>query len=222
MEYFSEPYFLHLIFLSLVLANALSLVLLLPHFPDLKLKIDWVLWKKMINYALPIMVIGIAGMINEMLDRTMLIHWLPVDKAEAARQNGIYGAAYRLAMLMAIFTQTFRMGAEPFFFAQSKNKDAKEIYAQVMQIFVAIGTVFFVGVMVMLYSPTVAKPYTLSGKFFGVDNLDYFEGLVVIPILFIARLLFGMYYNMSIWFKLKDMNYNIIVITMFSATMFVS
>lgn len=179
------------IFLSNLLANALTLVWLLPLVPAWK-GFDTTLWKEMLMYGIPLLFAGLAGMVNETLDRALLKYLLPGTVEARFHALGIYGAVYKLAMLMSLFTQTFRMAAEPFFFQQASRADARQTYARVMQYFVlAAGAI---GLGVLLFMDLV--------KYF-IDPA-YFEGLYVVPILLLANLFLGVYYNQSVWYKLAD------------------
>ncbi|MEY4934283.1 MAG: hypothetical protein RIS64_642 [Bacteroidota bacterium] len=178
------------------IANALSSVLILPFFVKefelMKNGFDAELWKKMFNYALPLIFMGFAGMINETLDRMLLKH-LIVDQSVAEYQTGIYSANYKLSILITLFIQAFRMGAEPFFFAKAKDDDARETYARVMQFFVFVCLTMFLVVMLYL---DIFK-YLIRKK-------AYWDGLNVVPILLAANICLGVYYNLSVWYKLTD------------------
>ncbi len=178
------------VFVSNLIANFITLVLLLPTF-TLKSRFDFSLWKRMMNYSLPLLVAGLAGMVNETFDRAML-KYLIVDKNDAMRQLGIYGANYKISILMTLFIQTFRFAAEPFFFNQSKEKNAKEMYAVIMKYFVLFR--LFIFLLVMLYLHYIQY---FIGK-------DFREGLKVVPILLIANLFLGVFFNLSIWYKLTN------------------
>jgi len=171
------------VFVSNLIANFITLVLLLPTF-TLKSRFDFSLWKRMMNYSLPLLVAGLAGMVNETFDRAML-KYLIVDKNDAMRQLGIYGANYKISILMTLFIQTFRFAAEPFFFNQSKEKNAKEMYAVIMKYFVLFGLFSFL--LVMLYLHYIQY---FIGK-------DFREGLKVVPILLIANLFLGVFFSKS-------------------------
>jgi len=142
-------------------------------------------------YSLPLMVAGFAGMINETFDRILLPR-LVADKATALAQNGIYGACYKLSILMTLFIQTFRYAAEPFFFSHSSNENAKEVYATVMRYFVLACS--FIFLVIMMYMDVVKH-------FVGAE---YRSGIKVVPILLMANLCLGVYYNLSIWYKLTS------------------
>ena len=150
--------------------------------------------KKMALYSAPRVIAGFAGIINETLDRALLKHLLvnnhSLEYAEA--QVGIYSACYKLAMLVTIFLQAYRYAAEPFFFAQAKKENRNEIYSMVMNYF--IGLVCFVFLFV-----------SLNIEFFKyfIQNEAYWVGLDIVPILLLANICLGIYYNQSIWYKLS-------------------
>ncbi|MEO0043962.1 MAG: hypothetical protein RL329_3410 [Bacteroidota bacterium] len=178
------------------IANALSSVLIIPFFVKefelMKNGFDPALWKQMFYYALPLIFMGFAGMINETLDRMLLKHLIP-NQLEAEIQTGIYSANYKLSILITLFIQAFRMGAEPFFFAKAKDADARETYARVMQFFVFVCLTMFLVVMMYL---DIFK-YMIRKK-------AYWDGLNVVPILLGANICLGVYYNLSVWYKLTD------------------
>jgi O-antigen/teichoic acid export membrane protein len=176
------------IFISNLIASAVTLVLLLPEITGIKWAFDTILWKSMMVYSLPLMIAGLAGMVNETMDRLLLKYLLPDDIA--LEQVGIYGACYKVAVLMTIFTQTFRYAAEPFFFSQSKKEDAQSLYAAIMKYFVIACSVIFLGTMVNM-------PWI---QFF--IGPEFRSGLDVVPILLLANLCLGIYFNLSIWYKL--------------------
>lgn len=180
------------IFLANLAASALTLLLLLPEFRKIRWEFDKALWKRMFWYAMPLMVAGFAGIVNEMLDRVLLKYLLPFDLETNQAHLGVYGACYKLSILMTLFTQAFRYAAEPFFFAQSTQSNAKTVYAVVMRYFVAAGILIFLGVMFFI---------DIFKLFIGEN---FREGLFIVPILLLANLCLGIYYNLSIWYKLTD------------------
>jgi O-antigen/teichoic acid export membrane protein len=149
------------------------------------------LWREMLVYGLPLMVVGFAGMINETLDR-IIISYAYSDAQKGLEATGIYGANYKLSILMSLFIQAFRYAAEPFFFNHAKTDDKRTIYASVMNYFVLVCLGLFL--LVTLYID-VFKHFI---------NSNYWEGLHVVPILLIANLFLGIYFNLSIWYKLSD------------------
>lgn len=194
------------IFIANLAASLFTLVFFIPEFITIrKGKFDYLLWKEMLVYALPMMVVGFAGMINETLDRT-LITWFYPDAAIGRSMNGIYGANYKLAILMTLFIQAYRYAAEPFFFAHAKSSDKREIYGKVMNYFVCI--CLFLFLLVNLY-------IDLFKQFIGPD---FRSGIHVVPILLLANLFLGIYYNLSIWYKLSDQTNKGAAISLIGAT----
>ncbi len=180
------------IFLSNVLASIATLILLLPEFRVIRLPFDSAVWSKMMRYAAPLIIVGFAGIINEMLSRTMMKYLLPGTLEENKAQLGIFGANYKLAMLITLFTQAYRYAAEPFFFRHASDADALQTQASVTKWFTAASAV---GMLFILLFLDIIK-YFLGEKFH--------VGLDVVPILLMANLLLGIYYNFSVWYRLKD------------------
>lgn len=196
------------IFISNLFASVITLLLLSPEIITVKWKVDPELWKKMMKYGLPLLVAGLAGMANETLDRVLIPYLLP--EAIAKSQNGIYGACYKIAILMTIFIQAFRFAAEPFFFSHAKEKDAKKTYANIMKYFVIICSVIFLGTMMNMEW----IQYFVGGKFR--------EGLAVVPILLLANLFLGVFINQSIWYKLTGQTGYGAMLTIFGAIITIS
>ena len=178
------------VFISNLVASALTLLLLLPEFRSFNFRFDYALWKKMIVYALPLLFTGLAAIMNELFGRVAMKYILPEDIAE--QQIGIYSASYKIAILMSLFIQAFRYAAEPFFFAQAKEKDAKNSYALVMKYFVITISLVFLGIM--MYLDVILL---MLGE-------NFREGAAVIPFLLIAYICLGIFYNLSIWYKLTN------------------
>jgi len=178
------------IFISNLIASAVTLLLLAPEILKLKLSFDFALWKKMGKYGFPLLIGGLAYVTNEMADRLLLERLLPKDTATA--QVGIYSACYKIAIFMTLFVQAFRYGAEPFFFAQAQKKDAKEQYAIVMRYFIAFTAFIFLSITVFI---DIIKHF--------IQDVAYHAGLDVVPILLLANLFLGMYYNLSVWYKVS-------------------
>ncbi|TVR90193.1 MAG: polysaccharide biosynthesis protein [Saprospirales bacterium] len=181
------------VFVANLFASISAFLLLLPQFADFKPQIDRVLWNKMLVYSSPLIIAGLAGITNEMLDRVLLKHLLPYSLEENERQLGIYAACYKLAVFMALFTQAFRYAAEPFFFQNAKNTRAPDLYAAIGKYFVITGLLAFL--VITLYLDVFQLLLRREG---------YREGLDVVPILLIANLFLGLYYNLSVWYKLTD------------------
>ncbi len=177
------------VFVSNFIASLVTLLMLSPEIIKVQLTFDKELWKKMALYAFPLTIAGMAGMINETFDR-ILLPLLVEDKSTAMQQLGIYGACYKLSVIMMLFIQTFRYAAEPFFFNQSAKEQSREMYAKVMHWFVLICSFIFLSVM--MYMDVVKL-------FIGEE---FREGLAVVPVLLIANLCLGVFFNLSIWYKL--------------------
>jgi O-antigen/teichoic acid export membrane protein len=180
------------VFVSNLVANILTFLMLLPEIFNVKLRFDYQLLKQILKYSAPLLIAGFAGMINETLDRVLLKHLVP-DGLNAMAQLGIYGANYKLAILMTLFIQMFRYAAEPFFFNNKNESNARELYAKATKYFIIAGLIIFLGVM--MYIDVI--------KYF--IDVDYHEGLKVVPVLLLANLFLGIFFNFSIWYKLNDM-----------------
>ena len=180
------------LFLANLFASGLVWLLLLPVYFRLRWQFDAGLWRRMLRYALPLVIAGIAGVTNQMIGAPMLKGLASPDLAYNLAQAGIYGAAAKLAVLMNLFTQAFNYAAEPFFFKLAGETDSKSIYARVAQAFTLVGSLVFLGIMLYL---------EVIQYFLGED---FREGLGIVPILLLANLLLGLFYNFSIWYKLED------------------
>jgi O-antigen/teichoic acid export membrane protein len=182
---------LAMIFISNLIASAVTVIMLIPTFKGIDWNFDKKLWKQMLSYGWPILIAGTAGIINESMDKVFLSEMLPSEIAKG--EVGIYGANYKISIFMTLFIQAFRMGVEPFFFAKAKDKDAKETYAFVMNFFVAIMAMIFLFIMVNL---------DLFKHF--IRNEEMWVGLDVVPILLLANLSLGIYLSLSVWYKVND------------------
>lgn len=178
------------VFLATLIANAVSLLLLSPQIFSINFSLDTDLLKQMLKYTWPLIILGLAGMVNETLDRIILKELVP-DESQGQIDQGIYGACYKIAILMTIFIQAFRFAADPFFFGKSKDKDAKKTYAVVMKYFVIFCLLIFLGTLL-----------NLDWIKYLVDE-PYWAGLKVVPVLLLANLCLGVVYNLAIWYKLS-------------------
>jgi O-antigen/teichoic acid export membrane protein len=187
------------IFISNLIASVVTILLFIPEFFKVKYSFSKALLKQLFIYGFPLLFAGLAGMINEVIDRILLKYLITVPEGVAdghkyvMAQIGIYGANYKLSVLVVLFIQAFRYAAEPFFFSEEKKENAKEIYALVMKYFVIFGLFIFLGIM--LYMDIV--------KYF-LRNEEYWQGLHIVPILLLANLMLGVVYNLSVWFKLTN------------------
>ncbi len=175
-------------FIANLLANIFCIALLSVEFKTMTYVFDKALWIKMFSYSWPLLILGLAGMVNETFDRIVLKYLLPENIAD--HQVGVYSNCYKIAMLMSIFTQAFKYAAEPFFFNSVKNKNSQKTNALVMKYYILFCLFLFLGTMMNLPWIKLA----VSEK--------YRVGLAVVPILLIANLCVGVYFNLSIWYKL--------------------
>ena len=180
------------IFISNLIASALTLLVMLPFYLKLKYSFDPNLWRKMLTYGAPILIAGIAFAINEAFDRILLGRLLP--EGIARFEVGAYAACYRLALFMTLFATAFRMGIEPFFFSHAKEKDARKTYALITKYFVIFGAVILV--VITVFSDLI--------KLIFIPNSAYWEGMVIVPVILIANLFLGIYHNLSVWYKVSD------------------
>lgn len=175
-------------FLANLIANVFSLFLLAKEFIGFSFTFDKALWFQMLRYALPLLIVGLAGMINETFDRIILKKLLPADIG--MHELGVYGACYKISILMTIFIQAFKFAAEPFFFSHAKKEDSRKLNALVMKYFIIFCSFLFLATMMNI----------TWIKYFVSPN--YWAGLQVVPILLLANLFLGIYYNLSVWYKL--------------------
>jgi len=152
---------------------------------------DKALWRRMIRYAWPLLILGIAGILNQTLDK-IIFPYLYSGVDEKA-QLGIYGAATKIAMIMAMITQAFRYAYEPFAFGNAKENDNRETYAKAMKYFIIFTLLAF---LVVIGYMDVLK--------YIIRNHDYWQGLRVVPIVMVAEIMMGVYFNLSFWYKLID------------------
>lgn len=182
------------VFIANLIASGVKFVLLSPYLLNVKLSVDKKLLKQMLIYGSPLLISSLAIIINESADK-ILIKWLLVDKVgvdAATEQVGIYGACYKLSIIISLFIQAFRYAAEPFFFSQEKEKGSKQVYATIMNYFVLVCAVIFLAVMLYL---DVLKHF--------LADPSYWEGLHIVPILLFANIFLGVFYNLSVWYKLS-------------------
>lgn len=199
-KYFSNEFNtkdVRFVFIANFLANVSQILFFGRYFKTWKLpSIDWQTSKSYLLYGLPLMVMGLAGMINEVIDRIVLKFLLPLgfypDKSSLAAV-GIYGACYKLSIFMSLGIQAFRYASEPFFFSKAQDKNSPALYARVMHWFVFVCA----GVLILI-------SLNLDWIQFVLRNPAYREGLIVVPVLLAANLFLGVYYNLSIWYKLTD------------------
>ena len=180
------------VFISNVASSLFTMVLLSGTICRVRPSFDRRLWIKMIGYSFPLLISGMAGTVNEALDRILLKHLLQ-DPDSALAQLGIYGANYKIAVLMTLFIQMFRYASEPFYFGNADKTNARTIFAQVMKYFVIVSLLIFLGVNLFI---------DLFKHFIGNA---FHEGLHIVPVILLANLLLGIFFNLSIWYKLNNL-----------------
>lgn len=192
------------VFISNLVASIMKFMLLLPDMfwegtktamePEFKKRLSKTLLKEMLWYGLPLLVAGLAGIINETIDRIMLKRMLLPVHGEVKTMEivGVYGGVYKISIIITLFIQAFRYAAEPFFFKEEKNKNATQTYARVMNYFVIVCAVIYVFVMLNLHYIKYFTPKT-----------DYWSAFDIVPLLLFANIFLGIYYNQSVWYKLS-------------------
>jgi O-antigen/teichoic acid export membrane protein len=200
---YNPDYKVGYVFIANLISSSATLLMLTPVIRKTKLKFDPGLWYRMVNYSFPLMLAGISGTINDALDKVLIRRLIGED--EGLSIVGKYGAGYKIGVLMALFIQMFRFAAEPFFFERAKQSDAKETYSYVMKYFILVMLIVFIGIN--LYLPGLK--YIIA--------LPYREAIVVVPMISMAYLLYGIYINHSIWYKLNDFTVYAVYITLIGA-----
>ncbi|MFT5755230.1 MAG: O-antigen/teichoic acid export membrane protein [Flavobacterium sp.] len=180
------------IFVANIIASFATFVLLSPSYIKMNWHFDMQLWKKMMQYSLPVMVAGIAFAINETFDRILLDYILPENMAKT--EIGAYSACYKLALFMTLFATAFRLGIEPFFFSHSSNENASKTYAEITKYFVVFGSVILL--VVVVFADVL--------KILIIRDPSYWEAMKVVPLIILANFFLGIYNNLSVWYKLTD------------------
>ena len=191
--FFSYDKLVYYIFVSNLISSAATLLMLLPQLKGFKYTFDKKLWRTMIRYSLPILILGIAGIMNQTFDKMFYPH-LAADRPGCMEELGIYGAVFKIAIVMVMFTQAFRFAYEPFIFAKNKNEggDAKAMYALTMKYFIVTSLLIFMGVMFYIDIVSFLMPPA------------YFKGIHIVPVIMAAEVFFGIIFNLSLWYKLTD------------------
>ena len=181
------------VFIANLVQSIVTLAIVGREFVNFSFKsFDFQLWKRIMGYSWPVMIAGLAGVVNQTLDRQFLKYLLPEE--EARHQIGVYGAVYKIATFITVFRQAYQLGIEPYFFSSFKDKNNHKTYAVLMDIFVICNCLIFMGLMVNLQ--------WISERYLG--NAKYYEGIEIIPFVMLGALFLGIYLNLSIWYKLSD------------------
>lgn len=178
--------------------SVFTLLLLSKEIRQISFNFDKILWKEVMRYSLPLIIVGLGGMINDVLSRLIYRHVVDLPQQQADHELGIFANIFRIALLITIMIQAFRMAAEPFFFNQSKNENAQRTYARVMKFFVIACCFMFLFVGLFLD--------VFRWIFTEMANERWAEGLDVVPLLALGNIFLGIYYNLSVWYKLTNKN----------------
>ena len=175
-----------------------TLLVLSKEIRQVKIRFDFTLWKEVMRYSAPLIIVGLGGMVNDVLSRLIYRHVVDLPQQEADHQLGIFANIFRIALLITIMIQAFRMAAEPFFFNQSKDENAQRTYARVMKFFVIACCFMFLFIGLFLD--------VFRWIFLTFANPRWTEGLEVVPLLALGNIFLGIYYNLSVWYKLTNKN----------------
>jgi hypothetical protein len=190
--FYNPSYGVGYVFVANVITTIVTFILLLPDLlPGFRVKVDFVLLRQMLKYSFPLLILGVAGIFNQTADK-ILFPFLFEDKNYANEQLGIYGACFKIAVVMVMFIQAFRYAYEPFIFSKHKESTDQKGYIEAMKYFIIFGLLIFLAVMF----------YLDVLKYFVVP--DYYPGLRVVPVVMLGELFFGIYFNLSFWYKLTD------------------
>lgn len=193
-SWFDPDFGIGYIVLSNLIASVAMFILLIPQWKHVRTGFDGALWKEMIRYSYPLIFVGLAGIVNETLDRVLLRKLLPESTAEF--DVGVYSAFYKLSIIMTLFVQAFRFGAEPFFFRKSDDGNARETYAKIMHYFVILTA--FIFLMTSVFVELIAPFLVLRPEYY-----THSDGLRIVPILLLANLFLGILFNLNFWYKLS-------------------
>ena len=191
-SFYLEDFQIGYIFVSNIVASLTTFLILSPNYLLLKWHFDYKLWKRMMQYGLPIMVAGIAFAINEQFDKILLGKLLPANIAEA--EVGVYSACYKLGLFMVLYRTAYTLGIEPFFFSHADKEDAPQTYATITKYFVIFGS--FILLSVIVFADVL--------KYIMIQDESYWEAMKVVPLIILANFFLGIYTNLSVWYKLID------------------
>ncbi|WP_435135498.1 lipopolysaccharide biosynthesis protein [Formosa sp. A9] len=189
---YKPDYQINYIFISNLVASAVTLMLLLSFYTKLKFRFNSKLWQNMLRYAFPVLIAGIAFSVNETFDRILLSKLLPETIADT--QIGMYSACYKLALFMTLFATAYRLGIEPFFFSHANTENPQKNYARILEFFVVVGS--FIMLAVVVFADLL--------KVIVIRDNAYWEAMGIVPIILLAYLFLGMYHNLSVWYKITD------------------
>jgi O-antigen/teichoic acid export membrane protein len=182
------------ILIANLIATGVQMLCIVLQMTRFRISFDVGLAKRLFAYCFPLMLTGLAGMSNQVVDKIVFPAVYP-DKAAAFGELGVYSACFKIGVIMIMFTQAFRYAFDPFVFEKGKDKDAKESYSTVMKYFVALGLLVFLAVVLYI---DIFKHFVAPG---------YWAALKIVPVVLVGELFFAIYYNLSIWYKLTDKTY---------------
>jgi len=191
-EIYTPNYEINYIFISNLIASAISLILLAPFYFKINYRLNFVLLKKMLIYAFPILISGLAYSINETFDKILLDFILPDSIAKT--QIGMYAACYKLALFMTLFSTAYKLGIEPFFFKEANTKSPQKTYALILEVFVILGSSLLL--LVVVFADLL--------KVVFIGDPEYWEAMKIVPVILLANFCLGIYQNLSVWYKITD------------------
>ncbi len=180
------------IFIANLIASAVTLLLMVGFYFKITYTFDKHLWRRMMRYAMPVLIAGVAFSINETFDRILLNKLLPEGIAKT--QVGMYSACYKLALFMTLYATAFRLGIEPFFFSHAKSKNPQKGYALILEYFVIFGAIILLTVIV----------FVDLLKIIFIGDEAYWEAMWIVPLILLANFCLGIYHNLSVWYKVTD------------------
>ncbi len=190
---YKSGYEINYILIATLIASAVTLLLMLPFYSKIRYTFDLKLWKKMLRYAFPILIAGIAYTINETFNRILLDSSLSTAE-DPEREVGMFSACYKLALFMTLFATAFRLGIEPYFFSHAKSDNPQKNYAKILEYFVVFGSVILLTVVV--FADLI--------KYVIIRDEAFWEAMWIVPIILIASFCLGIYHNLSVWYKITD------------------
>ena len=191
VSWFYNPHYgVGYVFVANILSTTLQTLALIPYIINIKPSFDFSLLKKVLRYSLPLLVLGVAGIMNQTLDKILFPMLKP--GVEGASELGIYGATSKIALVMLMFTQAFRYAYEPFIFAQNNDKNSMASYADAMKFFIIFSLLIFLGMIMYM------------DIFKYIIQEDYWVGLDIVPIVLMSFIFQGIFFNLSLWYKLTD------------------
>jgi O-antigen/teichoic acid export membrane protein len=195
---YSKDFGLGYYLLGNLCGSLFTLLVLSKEIKQVKIRFDFTLWKEVMRYSAPLIIVGLGGMVNDVLSRLIYRHVVDLPQNQADHELGIFANIFRIALLITIMIQAFRMAAEPFFFNKSKDENAQKTYARVMKFFVIACCFMFLFIGLFLDA--------FRWIFITFANPRWAEGIEVVPLLALGNIFLGIYYNLSVWYKLTNKN----------------